>query len=84
MSTEFSKSALKRFRQMTKDQMVEMLVKISNYAEDQKAASMILMSRLQSLEPLVPADKLEELNKKMRGEFVPQQEGEGASKQESK
>lgn len=68
--SEFSKTALKRFRQMTKDEMVEMLVKISNYAEDQKASSMILMARLKAIEPLVPADKLDEINKQMRGETV--------------
>ena len=48
--SNFSKTALKQLRRLTKNQLFDMVVKISNYAEEQKAASMILMARVSELE----------------------------------
>jgi len=45
----FSKTALKEIRRQTKNQLVEMVVKISNYAEDQKAQNIILLKMVEDL-----------------------------------
>lgn len=66
--TEFSRSALKQFRRMNKEQMVEMLVKISNYAEEQKAMSMILLARMKEMEKYISKEDLDKVNSLMKGE----------------
>lgn len=44
-----SKTMIKKLRAMTKDQLVERLVATSNYAEQQKAASLLLMYQAKQL-----------------------------------
>lgn len=66
--SEFSKSALKQFRRMNKEQMLKVLVELSNYAEHQKAMSMILISRMKELEQYVSKEDLDKVNKLMKGE----------------
>jgi len=50
---------------MPKEEMLRILVELSNYAENQKAMCMILIARMKELEKHVPADKLQEVNKLM-------------------
>ncbi len=68
--SEFSKSALKQFRRMNKEEMLRVLVELSNYAEHQKAMSMILISRMKELEKYVPQEHIETVNKLMKGEQI--------------
>lgn len=63
--SEFSKSALKQFRRLPKEEMLRILVELSNYAENQKAMSLILIARMKELEKHVPEDKLKEVNELM-------------------
>lgn len=44
-----SKTALKKIRALTKDQLVDKLVALSNYAEEMKAANLILMYQVKQL-----------------------------------
>lgn len=47
--SQFSKTALKTIRRLGKNQLVEMVVSISNYAENQKAQNMILLGMVAEL-----------------------------------
>jgi hypothetical protein len=49
----FSKTALKEIRRQSKNQLVDMVVKISNYAEDQKAQNIILLKLVEELKSKV-------------------------------
>jgi hypothetical protein len=66
--SEFSKSALKQFRRLPKEEMLRILVELSNYAEEQKAMSMILISRMKEMEQYVSKEDLDKVNKLMKGE----------------
>jgi hypothetical protein len=46
----FSKNAIKRLRAMTKDQLVQMISNLSNYAEAQKAANIMLSNAIKELQ----------------------------------
>lgn len=39
----FSKTAIKTIKRMTKNQLIDMVIKISNYAEETKAKNIILL-----------------------------------------
>lgn len=75
--SNFSITALKKFRRMNKDQMVKAIVEVSNYAEQQKAASMLLMARLKQVEGLLSPEQVEQLKKlsEERQDVEPQPEG---------
>lgn len=45
----FSKSAIKMIRRQSKDQLVSQVIALNNYAENQKAANMILMYKVKQL-----------------------------------
>lgn len=47
--SEFSKTAIKEIRRQNKDQLVAMVIKISNYAEQQKAQNIILLKMVEEL-----------------------------------
>lgn len=44
-----STTMLKKMRQLTKNQLVDKLIAINNYAENMKAANMLLMYKLDSI-----------------------------------
>lgn len=46
----FSKTAVKRLLQMNKHQLVQMISNLSNYAEAQKAANIMLSSAIKELQ----------------------------------
>lgn len=46
---KFTKTALKELRRMTKDSLVNMVVQLSNYAEKQKTANILLSGAIESL-----------------------------------
>jgi hypothetical protein len=59
MSENFSKTAMKRIKRMTKPELIEMVVSISNYAEGQKAQSMILLKIVEDLKAELAKPALE-------------------------
>ena len=49
MSESISKTMFKKMRQLTKDQLIDKLVATSNYAEQMKAANMMLLYQAKQL-----------------------------------
>lgn len=64
----FSKTAMKMIRRQSKDQLVHQVVQLNNYAENQKAANMLLMYKLKTLDEAVK--QLSELNEKLKSELL--------------
>jgi hypothetical protein len=56
----FSKTALKKIKALTKNELVDLVIKTSNYAENQKAQNIILLSMVSELKKQVPEKKEEE------------------------
>ena len=56
----FSQGALKRIKRMSKDELVEMVLKLNNYGEDQKAMNIILLKMVTDLQSQVPQPKEED------------------------
>lgn len=46
---KFSKTAIKKLLNMTKNQLVDMVIQMSNYAEQQKMSNIVLSNALQEL-----------------------------------
>lgn len=49
----FSATAMKMIRRQSKDQLVYQVVQLNNYAENQKAANMILMYKVKTLDEAI-------------------------------
>jgi hypothetical protein len=66
----FSKTALKEIARQSKNQLLEMVVKISNYAENQKAQNIILLKYVEELKTQLKKESIlkSELNKEPSAE----------------
>lgn len=58
----FSATAMKTIRRQSKDQLVHQVVQLNNYAENQKAANMILMYKVGALDKEIQKLQTELLN----------------------
>jgi hypothetical protein len=57
--SDFSKTAMKRIRRMSKNELISMVVQISNYAEQQKAENILLVNALKIMEAQKTENKQE-------------------------
>jgi hypothetical protein len=64
MQENFSQTSLKRIARMSKNELINMVVSISNYAEQQKAASLLLMGRLEQVNAILTLEQVEALKPK--------------------
>jgi hypothetical protein len=59
MQESFSQTSLKRIARMSKNELINMVVSISNYAEQQKAASLLLLGRLEQVNAILTPEQIE-------------------------
>lgn len=63
MSTNFSRTVIKKIRALNKDQLVAKLLELNNYSEEMKAANLLLMMRISKMEAELSPEQIEKLNK---------------------
>lgn len=58
--TQFSSTALKKIKRMSKNELINAVINMHNYAEQQKTASIILMKSMEELKLKLAEQKKEE------------------------
>jgi hypothetical protein len=61
MQESFSQTSLKRIARMSKNELITMVISISNYAEQQKAASLLLLGRLEQVNAILTEEQIKQL-----------------------
>jgi uncharacterized protein (DUF2147 family) len=61
---EFSKNMIKRIKRMSKNELVNKVLELYNYSEQQKSANMILMKALGDLEQKLAKNNEQQAEKK--------------------
>ena len=56
----FSKTAIKRIKAMTKNELVDMVLQLNNYGENQKAQNIILLKMVEDLQKQIPKQEGEQ------------------------
>jgi len=56
----FSKTAIKRIKAMTKNELVDMVLQLNNYGENQKAQNIILLKMVEDLQKQIPKQEEEQ------------------------